>query len=72
MKAIYKTIQKIDNAETGNLARIERVRHGYTLKDVSSKMGFSEMYLSKLERGTTAWSEKRVLQFNEVMKGLIG
>ena len=72
MKPTYTTIKQIDSVETGDEARMDRLKYRLSLQQVADKMGLTKMTLSNLEHGKAKWTEERVEKFNLAIKELKG
>ena len=64
-----ETIKVIDNIQTGEKARMLRIKNKISLRTMATKMGISAMYLSDLERGNRNWSYTIAGIFVRVLTG---
>ncbi len=72
MKIVLRNVKlyQPDHIATGQSARNERKKAGFSLRKVASAMNVSPPYLSDLERGNRAWSLKLSSDFNSALTSL--
>lgn len=62
-----KSIVLIDSGPTGKKARALRIDAGITLRKFAERMGFTPAYVSDLELGRRAWSERMVDKYERAL-----
>lgn len=60
---VEHVVKEIDPHKTGFRARIERQRHGLTLREVARRMDVSAAYVSDIERGNRGWTIKLAIRY---------
>lgn len=65
---IYKEVQAVDHAATGEKLRVQRVIARKSLRQVAEVLGYSAAYLSDLERGRTNWTEEKATAFLKALQ----
>jgi DNA-binding XRE family transcriptional regulator len=64
LHAITHTVEAIDHAATGQLARQVRIKAGLSLRDMARLLDLSAPYVSDLERGRRNWNEHLIQCWN--------
>lgn len=62
-------VPQIDHAKVGKEFRERRVKAGLTLKQMEQISGFSDTFISELERGTRNWTPANAERLLAALKG---
>jgi transcriptional regulator with XRE-family HTH domain len=68
MKLPTISTQSLDHIAIGAMARQQRERSGFSLREVARRLDLSAAYVSNLERGRNNWTEKRFADFRRALK----